>query len=214
MISLIPSFSRWRRAGRASLLALGAAVLIWPSLAAAQFSDSYNFLKAVREKDGAKVTELLGKPGSTLVNSRDYSSGETALHIVIGQRDVAWMQFLLAKGANPDTADGGGMTPLLLTVQLHFTEGAEALLKNGASVDKTGSGGETPLIRAVHLRDLPLIRLLIANGANPDKRDTLAGMSARDYAQRDARDTAIADLLDSAKTQKSKSARPVQGPVF
>jgi len=56
------------------------------------------------------------------------------------------------------------------------------------------------------------VRLLVANGANPDKRDSLAGMSARDYAERDARIPGMMEALAAAKP--AKPAKPVQGPVF
>ena len=199
-------------AARRGVIAALCVLLLWPSLATAQFSDSYNFLKAIRDKDGSKVMDFLGKPGSTIINTRDPSTGETALHIVVSARDLSWMAFLLAKGANPNAVDNGAMTPLMVATNLRFVEGAELLLEKGAQVDKTGSGGETALIRAVHLRDVPMIRLLVTNGANPDKRDTLAGMSARDYAVRDARNPAITEIFDSAKKTAPAASRPVQGP--
>jgi len=184
-----------------------------PSVASAGFSDGYNFLKAVKDSDGAKVTELTGRPGSTIINARDISTGETALHIVVQRRDAAWVTFLLAKGANPNITDASGTTPLMLSTRLRFIEGAESLLSKGAQVDKANSSGETPLIRAVQLRDMGMIRLLVKNGADPDKSDSLAGMSARDYAIRDGRSQAIIDILDSAK-EKKKPSGPIQGPVF
>ncbi|MGD9811547.1 MAG: ankyrin repeat domain-containing protein [Sphingobium sp.] len=186
---------------------------MFPAVATAQFSDSYNFLKAVRDRDGAKVMEIIGRPGSTTVNTRDLSTGETALHIVVDKRDTTWLTFLLGKGANPNLTDNEGTTPLMLATRLRFIEGAEILLDHGAQVDKTNSSGETPLIRAVQLRDTPMIRLLVSKGASPSKRDTLAGMSARDYAVRDGRSQAIIDILDNAKKGASES-KPVQGPVF
>ncbi|MBU1257967.1 MAG: ankyrin repeat domain-containing protein, partial [Alphaproteobacteria bacterium] len=81
--------------GRAAALTLA---LLSPVAAQAQFSDNYNFLKAVKDADGQKVTDLLQKPGSTVVNSRDVTSGETALHIIIARRDATWLAFMLAKG--------------------------------------------------------------------------------------------------------------------
>lgn len=192
---------------------IAAALLAVPAMASAQFSDSYNFLKAVREQDGGKVTELIGKPGSTIVNTRDGSTGQTALHIVIARRDASWLAFLLSKGAKPDLADSQGNTPLLLATQLRFAEGVQLLLSAGAQVDKPNGSGETALIRAVQLRDLATIRVLIARGANPEKHDTLAGMSARDYAERDGRNPAIMDALSAAKPQPAAKG-PVQGPVF
>lgn len=186
-------------------------LLLWPALASAQFSDGYNFLKAIREKDGAKVMEFLGKPGSTIINTRDVSTSQTALHIVTARRDTQWIDFLIAKGANPNLTDGEGSTPLMIATQLRFVEGAQILLNRGALVDKTNSSGETPLIRAVHLNDLPMIRLLISKGANPNKKDLMAGLSALEYAARDGRSQTIIDLLNSAKPKSSVSG-PVQGP--
>src|SRR3546814_11581639 len=89
--------------------------------------------------------------------------------------------------------DNNGNTPLMDAVQARFEEGARSLLTYNAQVDKANGSGETPLIRAVQLRDVGLVRLLVAQGANPDRRDTIAGMSARDYAQRDNRTPGLVD---------------------
>jgi ankyrin repeat protein len=193
-------------------LALALAMLV-PATAQAQFSDNYNFLKAVKDADGQKVTDFLQKPGSTVVNSRDSSTGETALHIVVARRDNTWLGFLLAKGANPNLADDKGNTPLMNAVQLRFDEGVRTLLIGGAQIDKTNGSGETALIRAVQLRDVGIVRLLVANGANPDKRDTIAGMSARDYAARDGRTPGLIEALAAAKPATAPKG-PVQGPSF
>lgn len=190
-----------------------ALALLVPGPAQAQFSDNYNFLKAIKDKDGQKVTDLIQKPGSTVINSRDVSTGQNALHIVIARRDATWLSFLLGKGANPNLADNAGNTPLMNAVQNRFEEGVQTLLLGGAQVDKVNGSGETPLIRAVQLRDLGLVRLLVAQGADPDKRDSIAGMSARDYANRDNRTPGLAEALAAAKTSTTPKG-PVQGPVF
>jgi ankyrin repeat protein len=192
-----------------ALLALAA---LSPTVALAQFSDNYNFLKAVKDRDGDKATKLLEKPGSTVVNSRDVTSGETALHIAVARHDSTWLNFLLSKGANPNLADNGGNTPLMGAVQVRFEDAAQLLIAHGAQVDKPNDSGETPLIRAVQLRDVAMVRLLATNGANADKRDSIAGMSARDYAQRDARTPGLVEALSTAKTAAPKG--PVQGPIF
>lgn len=197
--------------GRTALI-VAAVMLLAPALAHAQFSDSYSFLKAVRDRDGAKVTEFVDQPGTTIINTKDISTGETALHIVVARRDTVWINYLLAKGAKPDVTDNQGMTPLMLAAQLRFLDGARLLLANGASVDKANDRGETPLIRAVQLRDLGMVRLLVGAGANPDKTDTLAGMSARDYAARDRRTPAILNALDAPKA--AQDTTEVQGPKF
>ncbi|MEC3951035.1 ankyrin repeat domain-containing protein [Sphingobium sp. HWE2-09] len=190
-----------------------ALALLVPGPAQAQFSDNYNFLKAVKDKDGEKVTNLIQKPGSTVINSRDVSTGENALHLVVARRDATWLSFLLSKGANANLTDNDGNTPLMDAVQGRFEEGVRTLLTYKAQVDKGNNSGETPLIRAVQLRDVGIVRLLVAQGANPEKRDSIAGMSARDYAAREDRTPGLVDALAAAKAA-AKPAGPVQGPVF
>ena len=180
-----------------------------PVAVQAQFSDSFNFIKAVKEADGAKATEFLNRPGSVIVNTRDGSTGETALHIVTARRDSLWLGFLLQRGANPDTRDGRGNTALLIATQLGWADGIQTLLSRRAGVDVTNSSGETPLIRAVQNRDIASVRLLLAAGANPNKPDNAAGLSAKDYARRDPRSTAILKEIVEAKPVVKK---PIQGP--
>ena len=97
--------------------------------AMAQFSDSYNFLKAVKDRKGEDAEKFLSEPGSVIINTRDITSGETALHIVIQRRDSTWLGYLLQKGANPNLADKKGTTPLMLATQLGYVEGIEALTR-------------------------------------------------------------------------------------
>ena len=190
-----------------TLALLVAPLLLWPSVASAQFSDSYNFLKAVKDRDGNKATDILSKPGSVIVDTRDALSGETALHIVVKRRDITWLAFLLARGAKPDIRDGAGNTPLIAATLIGFAEGADLLLKRGAQVDATNGQGETPLILAVQARDITMVRLLLSAGANPAKTDRATGLSAIDHATRDNRAAMILKLL-----QDAKPAKPVAGP--
>lgn len=206
-------FSRIVTRGPWALLA--ALALLLPGAAQAQFSDSYNFLKAVRERDGDKATQLLNEPGSTIVNTKDITSGETALHIVTARRDLTWMGFLLQRGANPNVRDKDGITPLMIATNLRFVDGADTLLSRKAQVDATNNSGETALIRAVQLRDLAMVRLLLKNGANPDKQDTIAGQSARDYAGGDFRSPQILEaIIANDKERKEGTSNPkVFGPT-
>src|SRR3546814_11382423 len=105
------------------------------------FSEGFEFLKAVKDRDGDAVTKALNEPGSTIVNTRDISSGETALHIVTQRRDLVWINFLTQRGANPNIRDKRGVAPLQLAVQLGFVEGVEALIKASADVEVTDKTG-------------------------------------------------------------------------
>jgi hypothetical protein len=180
--------------------------------AAAQFSESYTFLKAVRDADGAAVTKSLQNPGSTLINTRDYSNGEAALHIVVKRRDMTWLPFLLSKGANPDIRDNDGNSPLVIATQLGFADGVQMLLNFRAMVDQPNARGETPLIIATQQRNIPIIKILIAGGADPKKPDRIAGKSAHDYAADDARSAAVLKILDEAPVVKPKPK--ISGPIL
>ena len=176
--------------------------LALPSAASAQFSDSYNFLKAVRERNGEEATKFLNQHGSVIINTRDRANGETALHIAVARRDATWTSFLLQKGSNPNISDKAGMTPLMLAAQLRFLDGARLLLSQKAKVNAANDRGETALIRAVQLRDSEMVRFLLENGADADITDTLAGLSARDYAKRDKRASAILSEIEKADEKK------------
>ena len=178
-----------------------ALVAVMAAPAQAQFSESYNFLKAVRDADGQKVTDALNKPGSggVIVNTRDASTGDGALHIVTKRRDVTWLSFLLSRGANPDMRDATGNTALMLSAQLGFAEGIALLIDRRAQVDLANNRGETPLMRAVQNRDIATVRTLLTAGANPGKTDTSSGLTARQYAERDLRSAAIVKAIDEAK---------------
>lgn len=195
---------------RIEVLGLAALAVMTPVAASAQFSESYNFLKAIRDRDGQKVTDFLNKPGSgaVIVNTRDSSTGDGALHIVTKRRDTVWLSFLLAKGANPDMRDGGGNTALMLAAQIGFAEGLSLLIDRRAQVDLPNNSGETPLIRAVQNRDIATVRTLLAAGANPNKADTLSGLSARQYAERDQRSATIVKAMDEAKPKPKAKVGP------
>lgn len=186
-----------------------AAALLAPTAASAQFSDSFTFLKAVRDRDGAKVEEVLRK-NSSYLDTKDITTGEAAIHIVVKRRDTQWLNYLLAKGANPNARDNDGNTPLIYAARIGFSEGAELLLAGKASVDLTNRSGETALIKAVQAGDLPTVRLLLSVGANPKKPDTIAGKSAHDYAAANPRLAVILKVLDEAKP--AAPARPIAGP--
>lgn len=178
--------------------------------AAAQFSESYNFLKAVKDKDAAKAKSILDQPGTTVVNTRDNDTGEMALHIVTKRRDLGWIGFLLQNDADPNVRDKAGNTPLILAAQQGFTEGVRVLLLLKPRVDLANRAGETALIMAVRARDAASAKLLLDAGANPDLTDNAQGFSARQYAAQDARGGGVARLLKDAPVRAN--AAVVQGP--
>ena len=159
----------------------------------------YQFLAAVREGDGTKVTDLLGQTNA-IINTRDSTNGDTALHICVEQRDATWIRFLLGRGAGANLVNRADVTPLLAAARIGFVEGAQALVVGGARVNQSNRRGETALHLAVQRRDIAMVRALIAAGANADLADSVTGNSARDYARADPRATAILAALDLRAT--------------
>jgi ankyrin repeat protein len=191
----------------ALLLPLGM-TLTFPA-AAQQQSQSYKFLESIRKGDGNAVIATLDQPGQTIINTRDVTTGEGALHIVVKRGDTAYLRYLLAKGADPNLRDRGGETAMMLAVQAGQPEMVQILASAKANANLADGSGETPLIRAVQRRDLALVRAVLAAGGNPDQTDNVAGMSARDYAKRDTRSNVIAKVLDETP---AKTQRAVAGP--
>lgn len=174
-----------------------------PAPAAAQFSESYKFLEAVKKKEGQEVTDMLAEGGPNLINTRDVTSGETALHVVTQRRDLTWMQFLISKGSNVNARDVRGVTPLVVACNLNFVEGVDLLVSRGAKVDDSNNSGETPLITAVHNRNVPLMRILLKAGADPDRADN-SGRTARDYARLTGSPT-LTNVIESDAKPKGKA---------
>ena len=191
-------------AGFASLAALSAA-----PLAAQQQSESYKFLQAVKDAKGNEVIDMLDRPGSNLVNSREVTTGEGALHITVKRGDDKYVRYLLQKGADPNLRDRQGNTPLLLAVQLGQRDLIPVLIAGKANPNLGNQSGVTPLIAAVQSRSIDMVRVLLAAKADPDQKDVMAGLSARDYADKDSRSGAIAKLF--ADTPKRSNAN-VAGP--
>lgn len=184
------------------------------SPAAAQFySEGYEFLEAVKERNGTDATEMLNQPGTTVINARDITSGETGLHIVVGRRDLTWTRWLLQEGANPNLADNRGRVPLQVAIEIGFLEGVEALLRRGAQVDVPNSVGETPLITAVLTRNIELMEILLSGGANPDLTDN-TGRTARDYARQPGVPPRILATIEASEADDDGSDGRVYGPVF
>jgi ankyrin repeat protein len=195
---------------RTRFLGLGAAVLalVAVPLAAQDFSDSFTFLKAVRERDGATVQRIVGNPSSTAVNARDSGTGEGALHILVRGRDLTWLSFLLGRGARPDMQSNDGTTPLILSARLGWQEGAEELLARRANPNLGNRRGETALMVAVQQRDLGMVRLLLSARADPNQTDNVSGYSALDYARQDPRAALILRELEQRASRRQPAAAP------
>lgn len=195
-----------------AILVAALASLLLPVAAQAQFSDTYNFMRGVRDRDFATVRDLVEQPGSTVINVRDRSTGEAALHIVTRERDSQWLLYLLRQNANPDIRDREGNTPLHIAAQIGFLEAADWLRIVDADLNARNNRGETPLILAVQQRNAALVRQLVDAGANPDIADSVIGLSARNYAMRDGRSGDIVAIIEAGPEVTAEAEEAVVGP--
>ena len=186
---------------------LAAAVLglSTPAFGQALTSAGYDFIKAVKESDGGKATNLLDTRPQGLINSKD-DDGNTGLIIALNRSDEQWTGFLLNKGADPNLAGKNGDTPLIVAARVGFEPAVEWLLSVGAKVNATNRMGETPLIIAVQQHQIPIVRVLLGQGADPDRTDHAAGYSARDYAARDPRAREILKMIEEKKPKAAAAS--------
>lgn len=196
---------------KAMVMAAALSIVLGPAASAQSYSDGYKLLQAVEKKNREDFDALIAK-NYTVINARDLSTGRSALHIAVDRRDVVWLVYLANEGANPNTADNKGVTPLMRASQIGFFEGVERLVTAGARVDTPNDAGETPLISATLRRDTQMMRALLRGGADPDRTDN-SGRSARDYARLDGPgSTALAEIERSAQPGGRRSNAPVYGP--
>lgn len=190
---------------------VASATIAGPAIAQLGQSPGAKFLAAVKEEKNNEVVAAVNESGSAIVNTRDFSSRETALHIVAKRGDVLYTRFLLQKGANPNLRDVRGSTPLLVAVSAGHADLIAVFVAAKANINQGNDSGETPLIKAVQRRDLVMVRDLLAAGADPDQADSLAGKSARAYAMEDTRTPALAKVFADTPKRERKA---VSGPTL
>lgn len=101
------------------------------------------------------------------------SKGELAKQLITAAEsgDTAAIKRLISDGANPNTADAGNRSALLLSVMAGYGESAEALLRRGAVVDTADSNGQSALMWAAKNGHTNVAELLLERGANIAARD-------------------------------------------
>uniref|UniRef100_A0AAT9UR03 Ankyrin repeat containing protein n=1 Tax=Apapanepox virus TaxID=3049969 RepID=A0AAT9UR03_9POXV len=76
------------------------------------------------------------------------------------------VKLLLEKGADPNTSNDNGFTPLHTAVNTHSLETTSILLSYGVTVDAKDYEGNTPLMYGLSYPDV--VKLLLQKGANPN----------------------------------------------
>ncbi len=98
------------------------------------------------------------------------NSGQTPLHLACEQGSLPTVQALLEAGADANSTDAAGRTPLfsaILTPRKASKNVVELLIEKGARLDATDTSGDTPAAFARKNHRADLVGLLAAQGA-PD----------------------------------------------
>ncbi len=187
---------------RSGRLIMGLLLALTGAPAFAQFSNSYVFLKAVRESDINKAQAALSATSGSIINARDPDTLDTALHIAAKRTDAPWMRYLMDNGANAQSRDGSGETAMTIAASRGHRDGLVVLLAYRADINVQNENGETPLIKAVQNRQEPIVRQLLEAGARIDIADNVTGYTALEHAERDKRAIRIIAMLKAAETKK------------
>ncbi|KAI9555390.1 hypothetical protein GHT06_017905 [Daphnia sinensis] len=115
------------------------------------------------------------------------AKGETQLHVACLKQDVQRIKELLGLGANPNTQDNAGWTPLHEVVSCGNEEIVALLVENGANPNIPGGQNETSLHDAVACNRANIVRLLVSHGADVNARNS-RGLTPKDLCSKDNED--------------------------
>jgi len=109
-----------------------------------------------KERDRLPVVqELCEQQTKTDVNARDHR-GRTALHLAAMCNNSNAIRVLCSdSGADTESCDASGNTPLLLAVRLGNQAAVKALVTQGADLEVTDQEGSTPLMWACSANGAP-----------------------------------------------------------
>ena len=97
-------------------------------------------------------------------------------------REIAAIEVLLARGADPNLANAEGNDPLMMTARHGLVEGVITLLKAGANTLHANRFGTTALMQAARGHLVETARILIRAGADPMQKDE-GGLTAAGYGR-------------------------------
>jgi ankyrin repeat protein len=169
-------------------LAIFSFILCSLLIAPVSFSQSSQFLEAIRQNDIDRVQSLLRISG---IDEADEDSANV-LHYAALYASADCMKLLLQNRADPNAANKLGETPLMWCS--HDLEKTKLLLNYKADVNAKTKAGNTPLLIACVGQDQnEMIRLLLDKGADPLAKNERNGTTLLRLAQYG--DTAIARIL-------------------
>ncbi|CAN0027811.1 unnamed protein product [Ectocarpus sp. 4 AP-2014] len=146
--------------------------------------------------------------------------GVRALHVAINHYNVDVFRLLLKAGADPDSANGKGLTPLMLTCILEDSARGEQravmareLLEAGADPSLADFQGKTALGFAAARDQTNLIDILLQNAPTTLNRATPDGLTPLYAAAMSGKGKAVSHLLSAGARQPPASAEKDMCPL-
>lgn len=147
------------------------------------------------------IALLFSNPFTNEVEIEDKSSIEITLAADLFESirniDIVSLNIHLAEGANVDSVDNEGNTPLMLAAKVGNPRMARILLAHQPNLNAKNLKGETALMIAAENGQYYIARQLIARGANTLERNS-SGLTAEDIALRNGQPQ-IVDLLKETR---------------
>ncbi|KAG7202944.1 hypothetical protein KM043_010083 [Ampulex compressa] len=162
-----------------------------------------NALPRIAPKTPNKKADYVPKTILKNINKRN-PKGETTLHTACLKNREEYVKCLLAAGADPNTKDNAGWTPLQEVVNLGYTNICKLLLEAGALPNVPGVENKTALHDAVYHCRLEEVKLLLQYNANQNVYDQ-SGKRPIDYCTTKE----IRDLLKEDDEMRSISDKVV-----
>ncbi|KOC70454.1 BRCA1-associated RING domain protein 1, partial [Habropoda laboriosa] len=130
-------------------------------------SNTTQLLPTTKRKGNVNNTRYIPKKNINKQNAK----GETQLHMACLKNQDVYVKALLAAGANPNTKDYHGWTPLQEVVSYGYTNICQILLECGASPNTPGVEIRTPLHDAAINNRLLEAKMLLKYSANKNVYD-------------------------------------------
>lgn len=143
--------------------------------------------------ESLEVAEQTALKHPALLHART-GLGETPLHYLAVENQIDAVAVLVRMGAQVDTVNDVGTTPLSDAASLGYEEMVERLLKLGASLDLAGQSAPT-LNAAVRSGSVAVVKLILSAGANPSGLDSFGKTALHIAAESDGTHEIVELLL-------------------
>ncbi|HEX6384321.1 MAG TPA: sigma-70 family RNA polymerase sigma factor [Anaerolineae bacterium] len=155
-----------------------------------KFANRVKFFIALKNNDLLQVRQLVRRDPELLTTKTEWGVasdgwywplGTLAPHWAASTGNIPLLALLVEHGADVNSQDQGGATPLKRAAHMGQTEAVRWLLDNGANPDVAAANGQTALHTAVIRNRPPIVDLLLAHGAETTLQDS-QGRTPLDWA--------------------------------